>query len=71
MRPRLITAIIVFWPWVLIAMRTVISLNLDDAVDRWNRVILITASKVWVIPAVILWVVVEIVSATQQSAPVS
>lgn len=62
MKSRLIVALVVFWPWVLIALWAATSLNIDDSVDRWNLVIVITVSQVWVIPAVIIWVIAKIIS---------
>ncbi|GLO74208.1 hypothetical protein [Phaeobacter italicus] len=62
MKPGLIVTLIVFWPWLLIAVWTVTSVVVYDQVDRWNLVILVTVSQVWVVPAVAIWVIAKIIS---------
>jgi hypothetical protein len=61
MKPGLIVTLIVFWPWLLIAVWTVTSVVVYDQVDRWNLVILVTVSQVWVVPAVAIWVIAKII----------
>lgn len=62
MKPRLAVAAIVFWPWLLIA--TVVMIK---GPQLYGLVIgfYIQFSLFWVIPAALLWTIIEIMAAVQ------
>lgn len=86
MKPRLIVAAIVFWPWIIIAMQLlviwwatsrgcvvsargpepciVMGMDIGEQISgMWTVGYQIAFSLMWVIPAVLLWAIIEIVRA--------
>ena len=63
MKSRLIAALLVFWPWLFLSVMVLLNgLQLHGLV----LIFYIQFSLFWVVPAVLIWVIVELVLALRR-----
>lgn len=63
MKSRLVAALLVFWPWLFLAVMVLLNgLQLHGLV----LIFYIQFSLFWVVPAVLIWVIVELVLALRR-----
>ena len=63
MKSRLIAALLVFWPWLFLAVMVLLNgLQLHGLV----LIFYIQFSLFWVVPGVLIWVIVELVLALRR-----
>ena len=63
MKSRLVAALLVFWPWLFLAVMVLLNgLHLHGLV----LIFYIQFSLFWVVPAVLIWVIVELVLALRR-----